>query len=70
MTKYRVGALVTGVIYEEVEADSEEQAKEMMLDKYGDMSIQLCAHCSDKVSGLSVSEDTDNYEIEELGHII
>lgn len=37
--KYRVGALVTGMIYDEFEAESEEQAIEMMLNKHGDKSI-------------------------------
>lgn len=65
--KYRVGALVTGIIYDEFEAESEEQAIEMMFDKHGDESINLCSQCSQKVGGLSVSEDTDNYEVEEIG---
>ena len=69
-TKYKVGALVTGIIYDEIIADSEEEAKEIMRDKYGDMSIDLCARCSDKVGGLSVSEDTDMYEVEEIGFVI
>ena len=64
--KYRVGALVTGMIYDEFDADSEEQAKEMMCDKYGDMSIDLCVNCAEKVEGLSVSEDVDTYEVSEV----
>lgn len=43
-----------------------EQAIEMMSNKHGDKSIQLCNSCSEKVSGLSVSEDTDTYEVEEI----
>ena len=66
MAKYRVGALVSGMIYDEFEADNEQRAKEMMCDKYGDMSIDLCHRCSDKVGGLSVSEDTEVYEVEEI----
>lgn len=66
MAKYRVGAFVTGMIYDEFDADSEGQAKEMMCDKHGDMSIDLCCRCSEKVSGLAVSEDTDTYEVEEI----
>ena len=65
--KYRVGALVTGMIYDEFEADSEEQAKEMMFSKHGDGSVHLCSSCERKVSGLAVSEDTDSYEVEEMG---
>ena len=65
--KYRVGALVTGMIYDEFEAESEEQAIEMMLNKHGDKSIHLCANCENKVSGLAVSEDTDSYEVGEIG---
>lgn len=65
--KYIVGALVTGMIYDEFEAENEEQAIEMMLNKHGDKSINLCAHCEDKVSGLTVSEDIDSYEVEEIG---
>lgn len=65
--KYRVGALVTGMIYDEFEAESEEQAIEMMLNKHGDKSIHLCSSCERKVSGLAVSEDTDSYEVEEIG---
>ena len=66
MAKYRVGALVTGTLYEDFDADNEQQAKEMMRDKYGDMSITLCLKCSDKVDGLSVSEDPNTYEVEEI----
>lgn len=65
--KYRVGALVTGMIYDEFEADSEEQAKEMMFNKHGDESVYLCSSCEEKVSGFAVSEDTDSYEVEEIG---
>ena len=65
--KYKVSALVTGMIYDEFEADSEEQAIEMMLNKHGDESINLCASCEQKVTGLTVSEDIDNYEVEETG---
>lgn len=65
--KYKVGALVTGMIYEDIEAESEEEAKEIMLEKWGDRAIRLCSHCEGKVSGLAVSEDTDNYEVEEVG---
>lgn len=65
--KYRVGALVTGMIYDEFEADSEEQAIEMMFNKHADESVYLCSSCEEKVSGLSVSEDTDSYEVEEIG---
>lgn len=65
--KYKVGALVTGMIYEDIEAESEEEAKEIMLEKWGDKSIPLCSKCSDMVSGLAVSEDTDMYEVEEIG---
>lgn len=64
--KYRVGALVTGMIYDDFEAESEEQAIEMMLNKHGDESIHLCVHCGNKVCGLTVSEDTDSYEVEEI----
>lgn len=66
MAKYRVGALVSSMIYEEFEAKNEEQAKEMMRDKWGDKSINLCSSCSSKVSGLTVSEDTDMYDVEEI----
>ncbi|SEU09364.1 hypothetical protein SAMN05443270_3086 [Lacrimispora sphenoides] len=66
MARYRVGALVSSMIYDEFDADNEEQAKEMMCDKYGDMSITLCAHCSTKIDGLSVSENTEDYEVEEI----
>ena len=38
-----------------------------MLDKHGGQAIHLCSHCEGKVSGIAVSEDTDNYEIEEVG---
>lgn len=65
--KYRVGALVTGMIYDEFEADSEEQAIEMMFNKHVDESVHLCSSCERKVSGLAVSEDTDSYEVEEIG---
>lgn len=65
--RYKIGALVTGMIYDEFDADSEEQAIEMMFNKHGDESIALCTHCSKKVGGLSVSEDTDSYEVEEVG---
>lgn len=65
--KYIVGALVTGMIYDEFEAESEERAIQMMFNKHGDESINLCAYCENKVSGLSVSEDTDSYEVEEIG---
>lgn len=64
--KYKVGALVTGLIYDEFEADSEEQAIEMMFNKHGDESVHLCSSCERKVSGLAVSEDTDSYEVEEI----
>lgn len=64
--KYKVGALVSGMIYEEIEANSEEEAKQLMCDRYGDKSIDLCASCSRKVAGLSVSEDVDMYEVEEI----
>lgn len=70
MTRYRVGALVTGVIYDEIEAGNEEQAKEIMLEKYGDKSIPLCLQCANMVSGLAVSEDVDMYDTEELVVII
>lgn len=70
MTKYRVGALVTGMIYDEFLAENEEQAKEMMRDKHGDESISLCSRCAEKVGGLSVSEDTDTYETEEIGYVV
>lgn len=65
--KYKVAALVTGMIYEEIEAESGEEAKEIMLEKWGDKSIPLCSKCSNMVGGLSVSEDTDMYETEEIG---
>lgn len=65
--KYRVSALVTGVIFDEFEADSEEQTIEMMFNKHGDESVYLCASCERKVSGLTVSEDTNSYEVEEIG---
>ena len=65
--RYRVGALVTGMIYDEFETESEKQAIEMMLNKHGDESVHLCAHCEDKVVGLAVSEDIDSYEVEEIG---
>lgn len=65
--KYRVGALVTGMVYDEFDADSEEHAIEMMFNKHGDESIDLCYSCEEKVSGLVVSEDTDSYEVEEIG---
>lgn len=66
MAKYRVGALVTGLIYDDFNANSEEEAKEMMCDKYGDKSINICSQCSEKVFGLSVVEDIDEYEIEDM----
>ena len=65
--RYKVGALVTGMIYDEFEAESEEQAIEMMFNKHGDESIHLCINCENKVSGLAVSEDTISYEVEEMG---
>lgn len=64
--KYRVGALVTSMIYDEFEANNEEQAKEMMQSKWGDVTIGLCHRCSEKISGLSVSDDTETYEVEEI----
>jgi len=67
MTRYKVGALVSGMIYEEIEAESEEQAKEIMLEKYGDKSVLLCSRCASIVGGLAVSEDIDMYETEEIG---
>ena len=67
MMKYRVGALVTGMIYDEFEATSKEQAIEMMLNKHGGKSIHLCNSCEEKASGLDVSEETDSYEVEEIG---
>lgn len=70
MMKYRVGALVSGMIFDEIEADSEEEAKKIMCDEYGDKSIDLCVSCSRKVGGLSVSEDIDMYEVEEIGMTI
>lgn len=70
MMRYKVGALVTGTIYDEIEANSEEEAKEIMRGKWGDRSIGLCAKCSQKVSGLAVSEDTDMYETEEVMIIV
>lgn len=70
MTRYRVGALITGMIFDEIIAESEDEAIEKMCDKYGDRSIVLCANCSNKVSGLSVSEDTEMYEAEELETIV
>jgi hypothetical protein len=69
-TKYKVGALVTSIIYDEFEADSEKQAKEMMRDKYGDISINLCSSCSTKFSGLSISEEIESYEVYEVEFII
>lgn len=66
--KYRVGALITGMIYDDFEAESEEQAIQMMFNKHGDESINLCAYCENKVSGLAVSEDIDSYEVEEIGN--
>ena len=70
MTKYRVGALVSSMIYDEFEAEDEEQAMEKMQDKWGDRSIDLCFKCSEQVSGLTVSEDMDTYEVEEIGYSI
>lgn len=70
MKKYKVGALVSGMIYEEIEAESEEQAKEIMLEKYGDQSIPLCKECARIVGGLAVSENIDMYEAEEIAVII
>ena len=35
--------------------------------KHGDESVYLCSSCEEKVSGLAVSEDTDSYEVEEIG---
>ena len=69
-TKYRVGALVTGTIYADIYADNEEEAKEIMNEKYGDAAIPLCVSCSQIVSDLAVSEDIDTYMVEETGHII
>lgn len=65
--KYRIGALVTGTIYDEFEAESEEQAKEMMQKKHGDEQISLCPQCGKIIGRLTVSEDTDSYETEEIG---
>lgn len=65
--KYRVVALVTGMVYDEFEAENEELAKDMMMKKHGDETIDLCVQCSKKVAGLAVSEDTDSYEVEEIG---
>lgn len=70
MIRYKVGALVTGMIYDIIEAENEEQAKEIMMQKHGDESITLCSRCSHLVSGLAVSENTEDYETEELAHII
>lgn len=39
----------------------------MMMEKHGDETIDLCVQCSRKASGLAVSEDTDSYEVEEIG---
>lgn len=66
MARFKVGALVTSMIYDEFEADNEEEAREKMCDKYGDMSITLCHSCSKQVDGLTVSENSEDYEVEEI----
>ena len=69
-TKYRVGMLATGTVYKEIIADSEEEAKEIACEEYGDMGIELCSHCADKINGLTISENTDFYDTEEIGTIV
>lgn len=69
MAIYKVGALVSGMIYKEIEAENEEQSKEIMLEKYGDKSIPLCSKCASIVGGLAVSEDIDMYEAEKLSDL-
>lgn len=64
--KYRVAALVTGMVCDEFEAENEEQALEMMFNKHGGESVHLCSSCEGKASGLTVSEDIDDYEVEEI----
>ena len=66
MKKYKVQMLVTGTITKIIEADSPEEAKEIANEKYGDQSVHLCSSCSNLVEDLSVLEDPDTYEVEEI----
>lgn len=64
--KYKVQMLVTGTVTKTIEAGSPEEAKEIASEKYGDKSIHLCVTCSNTVGDLSISEDPDMYEVEEI----
>lgn len=66
MGKYKVQMLVTGTVTKTIEAGSPEEAKEIASGKYGDNPICLCATCSNTVGDLSISEDPDMYEVEEI----
>lgn len=62
--KYRAYAVVSGSRYlGELEANSKEEAEEMVRDKHEGEAINLCWQCSKEVDDLTV---TENIEIEEV----
>ena len=63
--EYDIIMLVTGTVTKRIKADSPEEAREIAQERYGDRSISLCEHCSETVQGLTISEDSDTYEVEE-----
>lgn len=64
--KYKVEMAVAGTVTKIVEANSEEEAREIACEKYGDRDITLCYSCSDKVNELSITGDSDSYEVENI----
>lgn len=64
--KYKVEMEVTGTVTKIVEANSEDETREFAYENYSGRNITLCCSCSDKVSGLVIDENYDEYEVEEI----
>lgn len=64
--KYNVEMTVTGTVTKIVEANSEDEAREFAYENFSGKNITLCCSCSDKVSGLVIDEDYDEYEVEKV----
>ena len=64
--KYKVEMTVTGTVTKIVEANYEDEAREFAYENFSGKNITLCCSYSDKVSGLVIDEDYDEYEVEEV----
>jgi len=57
---------VFGSVSRKIEAESEQEALEIFSERYAGTNISLCSTCANKVDELLISEDEDNYTVEEI----